>query len=271
MTLKRMALLLIVLNNAIICYSWDKNSPDDPFVIDNEADITENLKGSPRPALLNNPLIKEERYWDHSSSSFEVYRLLKISYMGLVVNGQSNYISAVKIVPGDVRFPRKYTQDDCGYFSIASLKTYTDNYSWNFSDAKNLWIDIKQAVVGFQSPKDVVSFVRLVCLPAEVVDDLDMIGIEYAYAANPKTHKEDVEQLKAGKALYVAQDDPRLNFRYDPKRFFERFEAYGLTPRLKVPNTQPREAWDSNAWNTTIKVFPLGGALTLPQPPKTQK
>ena len=105
----------------------------------------------------------------------------------------------------------------------------------------------------------------------QLLDDLDIVGLTYrgsSFVGESAAGDRDIEK---GYNLVVKRDDMRLNFRYDPKKFFERFDAYGLTPRLKVPNTQPREAWDSNTWNTTIKVFPLGDALTIPPQPKTQK
>jgi hypothetical protein len=215
------------------------------------------------PLLLKPPLPREKQWWNFSNQGKEIYRQVAISYMGIRVGNEPLSISAVKIMPGDPAFPSLYSKDDCQYFSLVALSTFSKNSSWEFSHATRLWKDLSEGIIGFQNSKNIISFVRIVCLPMNVIDDIDMVGIEYAYATNPKISNEVAEQLVSGRALYVSIDDPRLNFRYDPTRFFERLERYGVTSKFKVPDTTGLEGWRTSEWNTTIKIFPLGDTIDL--------
>jgi hypothetical protein len=254
-------ILAACLAQAVSSYSYEKNSPDDPLVIDHEADIENVVNLSNPPLLLKPPLSKKQQSWNFSNSGKEIYRQVAISYMGKRLHNGSFNIASVKIMPGDPIFPNLYSKDECQYLSTAALSVHVNNMPWEFSRAVRLWKDLKEGIVGFENSKDIVSFMRIVCLPMNAVDDIDMIGVEYAFASNPKVRTEHADQLSSGKALYVSIDDPRLNFRYDPNRFFERFEKYGVTPKLKVPDTDGREGWRDNRWNTSIKIFPLDAAI----------
>ena len=261
MRFKKFLLLAVCLVHMANSYSYEKNFPDEPLVIDHEGDINNVVHLTSLPLLLKPPLPREKQWWNFSNKGKEIYRQVAISYMGIRGGNEPLSISAVKIMPGDPAFPSLYSKDDCQYFSLVALSTFSKNSSWEFSHATRLWKDLSEGIIGFQNSKNIITFVRIVCLPMNVIDDIDMVGIEYAYATNPKI--EDAEQLISGRALYVSIDDPRLNFRYDPKRFFERFEAYGVTPKFKVPDTKDREGWEKSDWNTAIRIFPLGDAVDL--------
>ena len=217
------------------------------------------------------PVPAKDRYWLIQETPKHVYREVELRYMGVWDGSkEENEITIMKLGPVMSLYD-PMTAEECGEGAKAGIGDFFDINRPLFNDAVRLWGDWDNAVLGLQARDNQVAFSRLVCLPMQLLDDLDIVGLKYRGASFVGESAAGDTAIEKGYNLAVKRGDMRLNFRYDPKKFFERFEAYGLTPRLKVPNTQPREAWDSNAWNTTIKVFPLGGALTLPQPPKTQK
>ena len=256
-------IFIFVIAQVISSFSYEKNSPNDPLVIDYAEDIHSVVNLTNFPILLKQPLPKEKQGWNFSTSETEIYRQIAISYMGIRFNNEQLSISVVKIMPGDPIFPDLYSKEDCQYLSNRALSQFANNSSWEFSHAINLWKDLNQGVIGFENSKKIVSFRRIICLPKNIIDDIDMIGIEYAYATNNNVAKFDLDALKSGKALYLSVDDPRMNFRYDPVKFFERLEKYGVTNKFKVPNTYGREGWQESKWNTYIKMFPLETAVVF--------
>ncbi|WP_157470352.1 hypothetical protein, partial [Desulfobulbus elongatus] len=134
-----------------------------------------------------------------------------------------------------------------------------------FSLGNRLWVDWNESIIGFETDTEYY-FARFVCLPMTTVDDLDMVGTQYreAYVKDSTFDDWKQEKVASGYVTTLEPGDPRIYFRYDPVRFFKRFEQYGITPMLMVPDTKPREAWDGKTqWNTMFKVMPLGTATTL--------
>jgi hypothetical protein len=163
---------------------------------------------------------------------------------------------------------------------------------------KRVWLDLEQGVMGSETAKEYYFF-RYICLPMSTVDDLDMFGTQYRefYIQDPpgkqakptigihykgedilnlawhseetkvfnenatKGHKELVAK---GYATIVQSDDVRIHFWYDPDRFFKRFEKYGISAKIQMPDTKKGvDTWQDSSWNTRFKVLPLGQATEL--------
>lgn len=262
MIYKRIVFLTICLKQTTISFSYEKNSPDDPLVIDHERDIENAVKLTSMPLLMNSPLSKNEQWWNIPSSEKEIYRQVAISYMGKRLDNIDPTLTVVKILPGDPFSSNLYSKKECQYFSTELLSTYVNNDSWEFSHAIRLWKDLNEGIIGFENQKKIIAFIRIVCLPKNIIDDIDMVGIDYAYPTNI-INNNDLNSLKTGKALYVSIDDPRKSFRYDPTHFFDRLEKYGVTPQFKVPKTENQEGWQNNKWNISIKIFPLSDSFEI--------
>jgi hypothetical protein len=217
------------------------------------------------------PVPAKDRYWLIQETPKHVYREVELRYMGVWDGSKDeNEITIMKLGPV-MSLYHPVTGKECAEGAKAGIGDFFDINRPLFNDSVRLWGDWDNAVLGLQAPDNQVAFSRLVCLPMQLLDDLDIVGLKYRSASFVGESAAGDSGIEKGYNLVVKRGDMRLNFRYDPKKFFERFEAYGLTPRLKVPNTKPREAWESSDWNTTIKVFPLGDALTLPHLKKSQK
>jgi hypothetical protein len=211
------------------------------------------------------PVPAKQRYWLIQETPQHVYRQIEMRYMGVWDGSKDeNEITIMKLGPV-MGLSSPDTAEGCAEEAKLAIGDFFDINRPLFNDAVRLWGDWDNAVLGLQAQDNQVAFSRLVCLPMQLLDDLDIVGLKYRGASFVGQYESTDEDIEKGYNLVVKRGDMRLNFRYDPKKFFDRFEAYGLTPRLKVPNTQPREGWDKSDWNTTIKVFPLGEAVTLPR------
>jgi len=258
-----------------MAYSYEKNTPDDPLIVDNEFTVNQTLSLGSHPAIKA-PLPPDKQWWNFGYSEKHVYRLIVINYSGYVNNKKSHFpdsIAATKITPGREWLISLSSKEECEYEAKSILASYADANYWDFSNGKRLWKDLDGGVLGFQNSKNVAVFVRAVCLPSKLVDDLDMLGTEYQYGSplGPCQNKTDEIIFKGkcndlvlkGQWIFMSSDDPRKNFRYDPARFFERFEPYGVASNFKVPDTKDREGWEKSDWNQTIKTFPLENDVEL--------
>ena len=185
------------------------------------------------------------------------------------------------------------TKEECREDAKSSLDDIYDKEK--FRAAKRLWVDWDEGLIGYEMRAGryemrarkgyVLGFSRLVCLPMALVDDLDLVGNAYS-----ETYVKGASYLghaaRNGDALEIARSDLRREIRYDPERFFARFEPYDIKPFLKIggvapdlPDTQQRlEAWNIDAhWNADkhFNLFPLGDATTLSdeqmEPPSTRR
>jgi len=212
------------------------------------------------------PVPPQKRYWTIQETPQHIYREVELRYMGVLDRSKDDQeITIMKLGPvTDLSDP--VTAEECIEGAKLGIGDFFDINRPLFNSAVRLWADWDNAVLGLQAEDNQIAFSRRVCLPMQLVDDLDTVGLKYrgvSFFGKTAAGDEDIEK---GYNLVVKRGDIRLDFRYDPRRFFERFEAYGLTPRIKVPDTQPREGWDKSDWNTTIKVLPLGDAVSLPKP-----
>ena len=96
MIYKRIVFLTICLIQTTISFSYEKNSPDDPLVIDHERDIENAVKLTSMPLLMNSPLSKNEQWWNIPSSEKEIYRQVAISYMGKRLDNIDPTLTVVK-------------------------------------------------------------------------------------------------------------------------------------------------------------------------------
>jgi hypothetical protein len=212
------------------------------------------------------PVPAKDRYWLIQKSPKHVYRLIELRYMGVFDASKDEHDITIMRLRPTIGLYDPMTVEECVENAKLEIGDFFDINRPLFNNADRLWADWDNAVLGLQAPDNQVAFSRKVCLPMQVLDDLDIVGLEYrsvSFVGGSAAGDRDIEE---GYNLLVKRDDLRLSFRYDPRRFFERFEAYGLTPKLKVPDTQPREGWEKSNWNTTIKVLPLDDKITLPIP-----
>lgn len=148
----------------------------------------------------------------------------------------------------------------------------------HFNAADRLWVDWDAGIIGLQSKEGQYYFVRYICLPKHLIEDLylflpkgkgppmetapDKFGHVYLLFPDGTKKRMTGSHIRPKNAREIRENREQGwcdGICYDQKRFFERFEKYGVTPTFEVPDTKPREAWDSNAWNKTIFIFPLDG------------
>lgn len=207
------------------------------------------------------PVPAKKRYWLIQQTPQHIYRAINLNYYGVISEEDVQEITIFKLTP-IVGLGDPMTYEECRESAKALTSDYFDITRDQFWNTERLWVDWDEAVIGLQKGKQVM-FQRTVCLPMNLVDDLDIVGLKYrnvSFVGQSEGHDRDI---KNGYDLVVKRGDIRLNFRYDPKRFFERFEAYNVTPKFKVPDTKDREGWEKPDWNTVIKIFPLGDAVDL--------
>jgi hypothetical protein len=210
------------------------------------------------------PVPPKDRYWMIQETPQHIYRQVELRYMGVFDRSKDEQEITIMRLRQVMGLSDPKTAEECVETAKLGIGDFFDINRPLFNSADRLWADWDNAVLGLQAEDNQIAFSRLVCLPMQLLDDLDIVGLKYrdvSFVGEGAASDRDIER---GYNLVVKRGDMRLDFRYDPKRFFERFEAYGLTPKLKVPNTQPREGWDKSEWNTLIKVLPLGYVSTFP-------
>jgi hypothetical protein len=212
------------------------------------------------------PVPPKERYWTIQETPQHIYREVELRYMGVLDRSKDEQEITIMRLRQVMGLSDPKTAEECIEGAKLGIGDFFDINRPLFNSAVRLWADWDNAVLGLQAEDNQIAFSRRVCLPMNLLDDLDLVGLKYRGVSFIGEGAAGDDDIKNGYNLVVKRGDMRLDFRYDPKRFFERFEAYGLTPKLKVPNTQPREGWEKSDWNTTIKVMPLGDAVSLPKP-----
>lgn len=210
------------------------------------------------------PVPPKERYWLVQETPQHLYRQVELRYMGVLDRTKEEQeIIIMKLGPvTDLSDP--LTAKECVEGAKLGIGDFFNINRPLFNSADHLWADWDNAVLGLQAEDNQIAFSRLVCLPMQMLDDLDIVGLEYRGVSFFGQFSASDRDIENGYNLVVKRGDMRLDFRYDPKRFFERFEAHGLTPKFKVPNTQSREGWNKSEWNTTIKVLPINKTPNLP-------
>lgn len=181
-----------------------------------------------------------------------LYQLVSLVYTAYAEDGDEVALYALNssdYFPNSTPTPR----DECAEQPKLGIGDTFDISRRHFNNAKRLWVDWDAGIIGLESEHGQYYFVRHICLPHELVDDLYLFGVGRKYPPPPP------DKRSPDASVRIPDDSPGKHIQYDPKLFFERFEKYGVTPTFKVPDTKPREAWDSNAWNKTIFIFPLDG------------
>lgn len=180
-----------------------------------------------------------------SAPTERLYREVELRYVGYVEDG--NEVALYSLRPFASLLNAPMSREECAEVPKLAISDVFDMGRPSFNDARRLWVDWDAGFIGLEGEDKQYFFVRVICLPQDVIDELDLVGVGRKYP--PPKNPYD----------YPPADSPYGEIRYDPQRFFERFEKYGVTSIFKVPETKPREAWDSNAWNKTIFIFPLDG------------
>lgn len=173
----------------------------------------------------------------------ELYLEIELRYTGYVADGDAVALYTLRsLLPDDgQRRPFFISRSECAQSPKLGLGDVFDINRPHFNAARRLWVDWDAGIIGLESADGQYFFVRYICLPKGLVDDLYLRDKKKSYSSKTRRKESPCEIC------------------YDKKRFFERLEKYGVTPTFKVPDTKPREAWDSNAWNKTIFIFPLDG------------
>lgn len=220
--------------------------------------------GSAHAQKQRPPVPPKERYWLIQETPQHIYRQVELRYMGVFDRSKEEQeITVMKLGPvTDLSDP--VTAKECEKGAKLVIGDFFNINRPVFNSADRLWADWDNAVLGLQAEDNQIAFSRLVCLPMQMLDDMDLVGLKYRGVSFVGQFSASDRDIENGYNLVVKRGDMRLDFRYDPKRFFERFEAYGLTPRFKVPNTQSREGRNKSEWNTTVKVLPISNTPKFP-------
>ncbi len=241
-------------------------------------------------------------YWNRPQSPEDLYRLIRLRYAGPRYSPDGKPLGEVPIinlVPAGYSLSDPDNAEGCRDEARELLLSFVRGNPEVTRLGKRVWLDLEQGVMGSETAKEYYFF-RYVCLPMNTVDDLDMFGTQYRqfYIQDPPGKKRDqtkrihylaegrqylVQQIPEetdksnesstnrhkelvaqGYATIIQSDDVRYHFWYDPVRFFRRFEKYGISATLKIPDTKKGvDTWQDSSWNTMFKVMPLGEARTL--------
>jgi hypothetical protein len=243
-----------------------------------------------------------QKDWNRPEGPENLYRAIRLRYVGPRLSDEGRPLGEVPIInltPEFYSLSDPMTAQECTE-GIREIILHLINANPDvIAYGKRVWVDPEEGVLGSETASEYYFF-RYVCLPMSTVDDLDMFGTHYRqfYIQDPpgkqrdqtkrihylredlmylvsqdkertkernehttQNHKKDVAN---GYATIVQSDDVRIHFWYDPVRFFRRFEKYGISATLKIPDTKKgEETWEDSSWNTMFKVLPLGKARTL--------
>jgi hypothetical protein len=215
------------------------------------------------------PWPKEEQYWNIPKTPDQIYRPIDLFYAKKAdpaTDETPDMVPIVMLRPW-VTMLHLMTAEECREISKDMMTDFYEVNKRTFRGAVRLWVDWEDGgIIGSEPEEGEYYFYRVICLPKDLVDDLDRIGTQYEAAASKKNWSELKEKkVASGRYLLIAENDERYEFRYDPKRFFERFQKYGVLPILMIPQTKDLEAWHDNDWNKDKKfrVLPLGEAKEI--------